>query len=52
MIVVSKKDLTTCQHVLPPSSARDEPEHPIASLRGFQYRVGFTGSGVLGSGDI
>jgi hypothetical protein len=48
-LVIGGQDLATCQPIPPISPIRDEPGHPVASLGGFQHRVGFTDAKIFGS---
>jgi hypothetical protein len=52
MVVVGRQDFTTCLLGPPPSPIRDGARHLVTPLRGFQYQIGFTNAGVLGSSSI
>jgi hypothetical protein len=39
---VGRQDFATCLPDQPPSSTQDQPEHPVAPSRSFQYHLDFT----------
>jgi hypothetical protein len=51
-IDVGRQDFTTCLLVPPPSLTWDMLGHPVTPPRDFLYRIGSTGTGVSGGGDI